>query len=95
MLARIGMMRALNHGKPERRGIVDAAKASMARQLPLSPMIRFSRRFRHALDVTVQSRMTPIRANIVGPPFVATRIKASVAACHSGASCSAFGSFVM
>jgi hypothetical protein len=36
-----------------------------------------------------------MRANIVGPPDVATRIKASIAACHSGASCSAFGSFVM
>jgi hypothetical protein len=32
--------------------------------------------------------MTPIRANIVGPPDVATRIRASIAACHSGASCS-------
>jgi len=39
--------------------------------------------------------MTPIRANIVGPFNSATRIKASMAACHSGAACSAFGSFVM
>jgi hypothetical protein len=39
--------------------------------------------------------MMPIRANIVGPPDVATRINASIAACHSAASCSAFGSFVM
>ena len=39
--------------------------------------------------------MTPMRANIVGLPDVATRIKASMAACHSAASCSAFGSFVM
>jgi len=30
------------------------------------------------------ARMTPIRANIVGPPDVATRIKASMAACHCG-----------
>jgi hypothetical protein len=28
--------------------------------------------------------MTPIRANIVGPPSVATSISASIAACHSG-----------
>jgi hypothetical protein len=28
--------------------------------------------------------MTPMRANIVGPPSVATRIRASIAACHSG-----------
>jgi hypothetical protein len=27
--------------------------------------------------------MTPIRAIIVGPPDVATRINASIAACHS------------
>jgi hypothetical protein len=39
--------------------------------------------------------MTPIRANIVDPPGVATRIKASIAACHSGAVCSALGSLVM
>jgi len=39
--------------------------------------------------------MMPMRANIVGPPDVATRIKAPIAACHSWASCSAFGSFVM
>jgi integrase len=44
---------------------------------------------------TVNARNTPIRANIVGPPNVATRIKASMAASHFGASCSAFGSFVM
>src|SRR3981189_1838751 len=28
--------------------------------------------------------MTPIRANIVGPPDVATKTKASTPACHSG-----------
>src|SRR5258707_4159279 len=39
--------------------------------------------------------MMPMRENIVGPPDVATRIKASIAACHSAASCSDFGSFVM
>jgi len=27
--------------------------------------------------------MTPMRANIVGPPDAATRINASIAACHS------------
>jgi hypothetical protein len=43
---------------------------------------------------TVSARNTPIRANMVGPPNVATRIKA-YGASHSGASCSAFGSFVM
>src|SRR5258706_12402729 len=31
--------------------------------------------------------MMPMRANIAGPPDVATRIKASMAACHSAASC--------
>ena len=34
-------------------------------------------------------------AKIVGMPIVATKIKASIAACNSGASCSVFGSFVM
>ncbi len=42
-----------------------------------------------------KARMTPMRANIVGPPDVAARINASMAACHSGASCSALGSLVM
>jgi hypothetical protein len=37
--------------------------------------------------------MTPMRANVVGPPSVATSIRASIAACRSGAVCSAFGSF--
>jgi hypothetical protein len=35
--------------------------------------------------------MTPIRANIVGPPNSATSIRASIAVCHSAASDSAFG----
>jgi hypothetical protein len=39
--------------------------------------------------------MIPIRASIVGPPFVATRIKACIAACHSVASCSAFGAGIL
>jgi hypothetical protein len=56
----------------------------------------FAAGIEHALDVAVSTRaFTPIRANIVGPPAVATRISASIAACHSLASCSAFGSFVM
>jgi hypothetical protein len=37
--------------------------------------------------------MTPMRANIVGPPCSATRIRASTAVCHSSSCCSAFGSF--
>jgi hypothetical protein len=41
-----------------------------------------------------KARMMPMRANIVGPPSVATKIRASIAACHSAAVCSAFGSFV-
>jgi hypothetical protein len=39
--------------------------------------------------------MTPIRANIVGPSCSATSMSASIAACHSGASCSSLGSLVM
>src|SRR5260221_11509193 len=40
------------------------------------------------------SDRTPMRANIVGPPDVATS-RASIAACHSAASCSAFGSLMI
>ncbi len=68
---------------------------SIPRQLPAAPIVVFPVRIKHALDMTVNARMTPMRANIVGPPDVATRIKASIAACHSAASCSVFGSFVM
>jgi hypothetical protein len=64
-------------------------------QFPLSPMMGFSRRVEHALDVTVQRLHEANPRSIVGPPFVATRIKACIAACHSGASCSAFGSLVI
>src|ERR1700722_141090 len=39
--------------------------------------------------------MTPMRDIMVGPFFSATRIKTSIAVCHSGAVCSAFGSLVM
>src|SRR5450755_1020392 len=35
--------------------------------------------------------MTPIRANIAGPSCSATSNSASIAACHSSASCSALG----
>jgi hypothetical protein len=42
-----------------------------------------------------RARIMPMRGSIVGPPFSATRIRASIAASHFGASCSAFGSFVM
>jgi len=46
-------------------------------------------------DVSVQGRMAPIRANIVGPFSLTTSIRASIASCHSGASCFALGSLVM
>jgi hypothetical protein len=39
--------------------------------------------------------MTPMRANIGGPSCSATSNSASIAACHSSVSCSAFGSLVM
>lgn len=41
------------------------------------------------------SSQVDMRANIVEPPNVATRIKASIAVCRSVASCSSFGSLVM
>jgi hypothetical protein len=39
-------------------------------------------------------RLTPIGANIVGPPVSATRISACIAAYHCGALASLLGSFV-
>ena len=48
---------------------------------------------KYGLDVAVQGPQMPMRANIVGPPDAATSV--CIAACHSAASCSAFGSLVM
>jgi len=42
----------------------------------------------------INARRTLIRANIVGPPFSATRTSKPIAVCHSGTECSAF-SFMM
>jgi hypothetical protein len=67
--------------------------SSIPRQLAATPMRIFARWVERLLNVSVQRPHDA--ANIVGPPAVATRISASIAACHSGASCSAFGSFVM
>jgi hypothetical protein len=39
--------------------------------------------------------MTPMRANIVGPPVSATKISASIAVCHAKWCCSVSGSFVI
>jgi hypothetical protein len=54
------------------------------RQLPASPMLVLPRRVEHTFNAAVQALMTPIRANIVGPPNSATSIRPSIAACHSG-----------
>jgi hypothetical protein len=43
----------------------------------------------------ISARWTPTRACISGPCPSAAMIRASVAACHSGRLCSAFGSFMM
>jgi len=61
-------------------------------------MCLFAIGIEHPLNVTVQrphDAEAPARGSIVGPPVSATRISASMAACHSGAECSAFDSFVM
>jgi len=63
--------------------------ARVVLQLPPSPMLVFARRIEHALDVPVQCFMIPMRANIGGPSCSATSNSASIAACHSSASCSA------
>ena len=73
----------------------DNPSSSIPRQLPPSPMRVLPRRIELPFDATMFARITPIRANIVGPPLSATSNSASVAACHSSASCSASGSRVM
>ena len=69
-----------------------------------SSLFSFSFRFPQCISlrsVNVRSKfrfnafMTPMRANIAGPSFSATSNSACMAACHSSASCSAFGSSVM
>src|SRR5258708_6015880 len=56
-------------------------------------MLVFARRIGHPLDVPVD-HPHHIRAHLGGPPCSATS-NASIAACHSSASCSALGSLVM
>lgn len=51
------------------------------------------RRGLHVADL--RALMTPMCANIVGPPCVATKIRASIAVCHSAPCAPAFGSLVM
>ena len=58
-------------------------------------MMTFALGIKDPFDVTVQRPHDADPDNIVGPPLSATRMSASMAACHSGAECSAFGSFVM
>jgi len=48
-----------------------------------------------ALRLPEPSSPHPIQANIVGPPRSATRIRASIAACHSAAEWAALESLVM
>ena len=64
------------------------------RALAFSPMMGLAIQIELANVVAVQ-RLHDADPNIVGPPSVATRIRASIAACYSGAPCSAFGSLVM
>ena len=54
----------------------------------LSGALRFNE---FAEAVAFSARMTPMRANIVGPPRSATSMSASIAACHSGSAASFFG----
>jgi hypothetical protein len=66
---------------------------AVPRQLTSAPMGIFAIRIEGALNVAGQ-RSHDANAR-VGPPGVATKISASIAASHSAASCSAFGSLVM
>jgi hypothetical protein len=58
-------------------------------------MVVFPFWIEHPLDGAVQRAHDADPSEHRRAPDVATRIKASIAACHSSASCSAFGSFVM
>jgi hypothetical protein len=58
-------------------------------------MVVFPSRIEHPLDAAIQRSHDADPRKHVGPPDVATRISASIAACHPGASCSAFGSFMV
>jgi hypothetical protein len=58
------------------------------RQLPTCPVRAFPVGVEHALDVRFNARMTPIRANIFGPPSSTTSISAWIAVCHSGSAAS-------
>ena len=60
-------------------------------ELPLSPMAVFALGIEHPLYMTVQARMTAIRANIVGP-LRDTSNSACIATCQSDKSVSFFGS---
>jgi hypothetical protein len=58
-------------------------------------MMRLAVEIEHALDVAIQCPHDADPREHRWPPDVATRIKASIAASHSAASCSAFGNLVM
>jgi hypothetical protein len=63
------------------------SSSSIPRQLPLSPMRVLSIGIEHRSTLRCSARITPIQANIVGPPR-ATSIRACIAACHSEAALS-------
>jgi hypothetical protein len=51
----------------------------------LPPMRLVAVRMNSRTRCRFNAHMTPIRASIVGPPFSATKISASIADCHGGA----------
>jgi hypothetical protein len=61
-------------------------------QLPPSHNV-FARRVKHALDVPVDRSHDTDAREQRGPPCSATSNSASIAGCHSSASCSAMGQF--
>jgi hypothetical protein len=58
-------------------------------------MMVLARWIKHPLDVTVQGSHDADPRKHRRPAFRRNQDQACIAACHSGASCSAFGSFVM
>jgi hypothetical protein len=65
-------------------------RLAVAGQLAASPMMLFAIRIEDALNVTVQRLHDADSREHRWPPNVATRIRASIAACHSALSSTAF-----
>src|SRR5258708_105517 len=69
--------------------------SSIPRQLTFPPMVGLAIRIELANLVSVQCPHDADPREHRRPPSIGTKIKASIAACHSGASCCVFGTLMM